>query len=125
MKTLLTNRQKEIIEYQAEGYSAKEIAELLFVSVDTINDHIKRAKQALGVNKQTELVKYYYQQRFGFTTLKPIWRQTMATLAILLIVFVEVAAFDTDMMRRARRSKNSRAKRGRKFETEMLYDYEN
>lgn len=119
MKTTLTTRQKEIIEYQAEGYSAKEIAAKLFVSVETVHDHIKRAKQILGVNKQTELVKYYYQQRFGFTILKPIWRQTGAAIALMLLLFVEFANFDEEMVRRTRRT---RSRRGRKNEVELLMD---
>lgn len=39
-KHSITNREKEIIEYLSRGFSEKEIAEKLFISPKTVNNHI-------------------------------------------------------------------------------------
>ena len=54
----LTPREREVLKLIAEGKSSKEIAQLLFISVPTANNHRANIMGKLGLNKATDLVKY-------------------------------------------------------------------
>ena len=69
-----------------DNLSAKEIADQLNRSVFTVQDEIKTMKNTLGRYKQSELVKYYYQQRFNFKKLKPIWRITAVVTGLTVAI---------------------------------------
>jgi DNA-binding CsgD family transcriptional regulator len=53
----LTDRQREIIELVAAGFSNKEIAERLVMSVRTVEGHVYHAYQRLGAGSREELVE--------------------------------------------------------------------
>lgn len=44
----LSKRQSEVIRLRSEGYMNKEIADLLGIRTDTVEDHVKAALQRLG-----------------------------------------------------------------------------
>lgn len=52
---VLTRREREIATLAASGLSNKEIAERLVVSSRTIENHLQRAYEKLGVRRRTEL----------------------------------------------------------------------
>ena len=54
----LTPREREVLKLIAEGKSSKEIAQLLFISVPTANNHRANIMGKLDLNKATDLVKY-------------------------------------------------------------------
>ncbi len=54
----LSPRQQEILELISEGYSTKEIASQLELSVKTIETHRARMMESLGLNRGTELLRY-------------------------------------------------------------------
>jgi len=54
----LTKRELEIIKLIAEEYSGPEIAEYLFISINTVETHRKNLVQKLGVKNTIGLVKY-------------------------------------------------------------------
>jgi DNA-binding NarL/FixJ family response regulator len=54
----LTPREREVLKLVAEGKSSKEIANLLFISVSTVNNHRASIMEKLNLNKATDLVKY-------------------------------------------------------------------
>jgi DNA-binding NarL/FixJ family response regulator len=54
----LTIREREILKLIAEGKSSKEIANLLSISVFTVNNHRASIMEKLNLNKVTDLVKY-------------------------------------------------------------------
>lgn len=54
----LTPREIEIIKMIAEGKSSKEIAEILFLSFRTIQNHRAKIMRKLNLKKNTDLVKY-------------------------------------------------------------------
>jgi DNA-binding NarL/FixJ family response regulator len=54
----LTPREREVLKLIAEGKSSKEIAQLLFISVPTANNHRANIMEKLSLNKATDLVKY-------------------------------------------------------------------
>jgi DNA-binding NarL/FixJ family response regulator len=51
----LTDREKEILKLLIKGNSYKEIAGALFISVETLNSHIKHIYRKLNVHSRSEL----------------------------------------------------------------------
>jgi DNA-binding NarL/FixJ family response regulator len=54
----LTPRQREVLQYIAEGKSTKEIASALAVSVNTVKTHRLKLMEKLGVHEITGVVRY-------------------------------------------------------------------
>lgn len=54
----LTPREEEVLSYFAKGYTNKEIAEILHVSVKTVEAHKAKIMDKLGIKTRPELVKY-------------------------------------------------------------------
>jgi DNA-binding NarL/FixJ family response regulator len=54
----LSSRERGILQLFAEGYSSKEIAEKLTLSLHTIHVHKNNIMKKLNIHRQTELVKY-------------------------------------------------------------------
>lgn len=66
--SLLTNREREVLQLIAEGKTTKEIALLLGVSVKTIETHRQQIMMnKLGINSIAELTKYAIRE--GLTSL--------------------------------------------------------
>lgn len=58
----LTARESEILEFLSKGFRYKEIAETLFISIDTVRSHIRKIYEKLHVNSRTEaLLKYLHK----------------------------------------------------------------
>jgi DNA-binding NarL/FixJ family response regulator len=57
-KDVLTTRQREVLQLVAEGYSAKEIANTLRISVKTAEFHKSGIMQKLGLHTTADLTKY-------------------------------------------------------------------
>jgi DNA-binding NarL/FixJ family response regulator len=60
----LTVRQREILKMIAEGKSNKEIGDLLFISVRTVERHRANIMSRLNIKKTAELVKYALRKRY-------------------------------------------------------------
>jgi DNA-binding NarL/FixJ family response regulator len=54
----LTNKEKEVLQLIAEGYSSKQIAQHFSLSLNTIHVHRNNIMRKLGIHKQAELVRY-------------------------------------------------------------------
>jgi DNA-binding NarL/FixJ family response regulator len=63
-KPLLTKRETEVLKLIAEGKSNKEIADLLFVSVHTVERHRANTMEKLNLKKTADLVKYAIQKGY-------------------------------------------------------------
>ena len=61
-KSILTNRQREILQLVAEGRTAKEIAATLNVSLQTVAFHKHQIINKLGLRTTAELTKYAIQE---------------------------------------------------------------
>jgi len=55
----LTAREQEILELLVQGYRYREIAEALFVSLDTVRTHIRHIYEKLHVRSRTEAAMKY------------------------------------------------------------------
>ena len=54
----LTDRQKEILHLVVEGYSAKEIANILSISPRTVETHKYNMMQELNLKNTADLIKF-------------------------------------------------------------------
>ncbi|MEK8129181.1 response regulator transcription factor [Paenibacillus filicis] len=54
----LSEREKEVLALVAKGYANKEIAELLVISVKTVETHKSNVMEKLGLKSRPELVKF-------------------------------------------------------------------
>jgi len=55
----LTPREEEILSYLAKGYLYKEIANTLFINIETVRTHIHKIYQKLQVRTRTEVLLRY------------------------------------------------------------------
>jgi len=54
----LTPREQEVLTFIAEGYSNREIADVLVISVKTVDRHRENIMRKLQLHNRVELVKY-------------------------------------------------------------------
>jgi two-component system, NarL family, response regulator NreC len=54
----LSEREKEVLAWTAKGYSNKEIAENLIISVKTVETHKSNLMEKLGLKTRPDLIKY-------------------------------------------------------------------
>ncbi len=52
----LTNREQDVLFYLSQGYSAKKIAETLFVSFETVRSHTGGIYRKMGVHSKQQLI---------------------------------------------------------------------
>ena len=58
----LTPRENEVLKLVAKGYTYREIAEKLFVSVKTVQNHVQNILTKLQLRKRYELMRYAIQR---------------------------------------------------------------
>lgn len=63
----LSGREREVLELLARGYLYKEIAELLKISVQTVNTYIRRIYEKLHVRSRAQAVAKYAHLPMGST----------------------------------------------------------
>ncbi len=61
--SLLTAREKEILDLLSKGYRYKEIADLLFISIKTVRPHIRNIYEKLQVSSRMDAVNKVYGKR--------------------------------------------------------------
>jgi len=62
-ENILTPREREVLQLIAEGYTNKQIAEILCLSVKTIQAHRANLMQKLDLHDRGELIKYAIQKK--------------------------------------------------------------
>ncbi len=67
--TLLTPREREVLQLIAEGRTTKQIASALFVSAKTVDTHRQQLMEKLNLRSVAELTKYAIRE--GLTSLDP------------------------------------------------------
>jgi DNA-binding NarL/FixJ family response regulator len=57
--SILSDRQKEILEKLVDGKSYSAISKELFISIETVRSHVKKLYKVLQVNNKTEAITQY------------------------------------------------------------------
>lgn len=65
-KGILTKRQIEILELIAQGKTSREIADLLFIGIHTVDTHRKNMVRILGLQGKGELMRYALEKKYRF-----------------------------------------------------------
>ncbi|MCU0287193.1 MAG: response regulator transcription factor, partial [Acidobacteria bacterium] len=63
-KDPLTPREREILKMVAEGKQNKEISELLFISIRTVENHRANIMSKLKLKKTADLIRYAIQKGY-------------------------------------------------------------
>jgi len=66
-KPLLSDREKEIVQLVAQGFRNREIGEKLFISEQTVKNHLHNIFDKLGVSDRLELALYAIHHRITDT----------------------------------------------------------
>jgi two-component system response regulator NreC len=59
----LSPREREVLQLIAEGYANKQIAEILCISIKTVQAHRMNLMSKLGFHDRAELIKYAIQRK--------------------------------------------------------------
>jgi len=59
----LTSREREVLQLIAEGYANREIANILKISIKTVQAHRNNLMQKLDLHSQGDLIKYAIQKK--------------------------------------------------------------
>ncbi len=54
----LTAREREVLKLIAEGHTSREVANILFISLKTVQGHRAKIMEKLSIHNRTELIKY-------------------------------------------------------------------
>lgn len=60
-RRLLTEREIEILELFAQGYTGTEIARQLWITHNTVRSHVRRMREATGTDTVAHLVAVGYR----------------------------------------------------------------
>jgi DNA-binding NarL/FixJ family response regulator len=64
----LTKREREVLKLVAEGISSREIADLLSISIRTVEHHRARIMKKLNIKQTANLVKYAIRKGYTSTS---------------------------------------------------------
>lgn len=57
-KPALTGRELEVLQYVARGMTSKDIGEVLYISENTVKNHVRNVLDKLGLHSRNEAVLY-------------------------------------------------------------------
>lgn len=109
----LTKRESEIAELFAWGASKKDIANRLFISERTVENHARNIYEKTGCTKVNELSAWWFCVSFRISfDLSPLKRKV---IAICLLILIVPQIFDTSnvIVARTRTTRTTRTCRTR------------
>jgi two-component system NarL family response regulator len=63
-KPTLTGREIEVLQLVARGMTSREIGDSLFISENTVKNHIRNILDKLGLHSRNEAVLYALREEF-------------------------------------------------------------
>lgn len=100
----LGKKQMEIAEFIGFGYSIKETAHHLGISIDTVKSTLKTIYAKIGIQKATELAKFVYCRRFDIPLSLCEPARRVVAIALLMVYIVSLVEQDPICTRRVRRT---------------------
>lgn len=83
----LSRRESEIAELFAWGASKKDVANRLFISERTVENHARNIYAKTGCSKVNELSAWWFCTKFHISfDLSPLKRKTIATMLLCLMM---------------------------------------
>jgi len=65
LNQLLTEREREVLQYTIKGYSPRQIAETLYISIFTVRKHIANIYEKLHVNSSAQIMGLALKNKLG------------------------------------------------------------
>lgn len=95
----LTRRESEIAELFAWGASKKEVADRLFISERTVENHARNIYEKTGCGKVNELSAWWFCTTFHISfDLSPLTRRVV-TVCLLALLIPQMTRFDNVVIR--------------------------
>lgn len=95
----LTKRESEIAELFAWGAAKKEVADKLFISEHTVENHARNIYDKIGCNKVNELSAWWFCTHFNISfDLSPL-KQRIIAFAMLFIITPQIFGNNDNIMR--------------------------
>lgn len=95
----LTKRESEIAELFAWGASKKDIANRLYISERTVENHTRNIYDKTGCSKVNELSAWWFCTKFHISfDLSPLKRKTISMMLIALMI-PQIMNYDNKMIR--------------------------
>lgn len=119
----LTKRESEIAELFAWGASKKDIANRLFISERTVENHARNIFMKTGCQKVNELSAWWFCTTFHISfDLSPLKRKIIAYM--MLLVFIPTIFTNEDAFVRVRtQGRANRTLRTRRRSDDMIDDF--
>lgn len=121
----LTKRESEIAELFAWGASKKDVANRLFISERTVENHARNIYAKIGCQKINELCAWWFCTTFHISfDLSPLKRKIIAGIFLMLLVPQIYAQDNNDFCRITRTSRTTtRTIRARRSRQESDIDF--
>lgn len=104
----LTLREAEITELIAWGATKKDIANRLYISTRTVENHVRSIYEKTGCRKSNELSAWWFCKRFHISfSLSPLARK-IAACALLCVYLFSLYAVRGEYLRLSSRNPASR-----------------
>lgn len=95
----LTKRESEIAELFAWGASKKDVANRLYISERTVENHTRNIYDKTGCSKVNELSAWWFCTKFHISfDLSPLKRKTISMMLIALMI-PQIMNYDNIMIR--------------------------
>jgi len=116
----LSKRENQIAELVAWGATKKEIATMLFIAEDTVENHVKNIYAILDIHSVGQLSSWWFCTRYHISIdLSPLKKRLIALCLLVVILPAEIASATN--VARLSRTKTSLAPRptGRRAKKEL------
>lgn len=111
-KAKLTARESQIAELIAWGASKKEVAEHLFISVRTVENHVRAIFDKINCTCATELSAWWFCNRFNISyLLAPSISRFAAICLLSFFISANVVIYNQEMQARRVRSRIAQTER--------------
>lgn len=121
-KANLTPRETEIAELFAWGATKKDVANHLFISERTVENHARSIYEKTGCNKVNELSAWWFCHRFCIPfSLSPILGRTISTIILIVYVSLVYKQVEHPRVRTSTARVSVRSCRGRRKESNYQY----
>jgi DNA-binding CsgD family transcriptional regulator len=124
---ILTKRETEIAELLAWGATKKDVANRLFVSERTVENHTRNIFEKVGVTKVNELSAWWFCKHFNISSsLSPLKRKVIATCLLFLVVYqIAQGQFIVRTTRASARTTTTRVRTSRRNADDATIDFFN
>lgn len=127
IESKLTSREYEIAGLLAWGASKKEIAEQLFISIRTVENHTKSIFEKLGCKSVNELSAMWFCSHYDISQyLSP--RKKLMTFILLLFMLPQIYGNNDDVVRvfrtRTTTSRTCRSSRRKTESDDATFDFQ-